>query len=86
VIGPADLYLEDADAEMLARRIGAWMAMHRVSTCDMADALGIPRTGLSRLVNSKRPVSVELALRICDYTGLEITGDSVKYDPKWKPR
>jgi transcriptional regulator with XRE-family HTH domain len=79
----ADLYLEDADADMLGRRLGAWMAMHRVKSVDLADALGIPKTGLSRIVFGRRPLSVELALQICDYTGLEITGDSVTYDPDW---
>ena len=77
------VWLDDADGDLLARRISAWLAMHRVRVGRLAEAAGTDRASLSRALHSKRPFPVYLALRICEYTDLAIVGDSVKFDPGW---
>jgi hypothetical protein len=76
------LWLETADGDLLGRRVSAWLAMHRVEATQLAQAAGTDRSGLSRALHGKRPFPVTLALRICHYTGLDINGTSVTFDPR----
>jgi hypothetical protein len=75
------VWLEAADGELLGRRVSAWLAMRLVEAGQLAQAAGTDRSALSRALGGKRPFPVCLALRICQYTGLDITGDSVSFDP-----
>jgi hypothetical protein len=79
--GPGRLWLETADGDLLGRRVSAWLAMHRINAGQLAQAAGTDRYGLSRALHGKRPFPVILALRISQYTGLPINGDTVTYDP-----
>jgi hypothetical protein len=76
------LWLETADGDLLGRRVSAWLAMHRIQARQLAQATGTGKSGLSRALHGKRPFPVTLALRICHYTGLDITGDTVTFDPR----
>jgi hypothetical protein len=76
------LWLETADGDLLGRRISAWLAMHRVEATQLAQAAGTDRSGLSRALHGKRPFPVILAVRICQYTGLDINGTSVTFEPR----
>jgi hypothetical protein len=76
------LWLDTADGDLLGRRVSAWLAMHRAEASQLAQAAGTSKSGLSRALRGKRPFPVTLALRICQYTGLDITGDSVTFDPR----
>jgi hypothetical protein len=76
------LWLETADGDLLRRRVSAWLAMHHVHASDLAQAAGTDKSGLSRALHGKRPFPVSLALQICHYTGMNITGDTVTYDPR----
>jgi hypothetical protein len=80
-LGPERLWLETADGDLLGRRVSAWLAMHRAEATQLAQAAGTDKSGLSRALHGRRPFPVTLALRICQYTGLDITGDSVTFDP-----
>jgi len=55
--------------------------MHRVRAGKLAASAGTDSASLSRALHAKRPFPVDLALRICEHTGLTLTGDSVKFDP-----
>jgi transcriptional regulator with XRE-family HTH domain len=76
------LWLEPADGDLLGRRVSAWLAMHRIQASQLARAAGTDRSGLSRALHGKSPFPVILALRVCQYTGLDITGDSVTFEPR----
>jgi hypothetical protein len=80
--GPGRLWLETADGDLLGRRVSAWLAMHRINAGQLAQAAGTDRYGLSRALHGKRPFPLTLAVRICQYTGLDINGTSVTFDPR----
>jgi hypothetical protein len=73
---------ETADGDLLGRRISAWLAMHRVHASDLAQAAGTSKSGLPRALHGKLPFPVSLALRMCHYTGMNINGDTVTFDPR----
>jgi hypothetical protein len=75
------LWLNAADGDLVGRRISAWLAMHRVQASHLAQEADTNLFGLSRALHGKRPFPVILALRISQYTGLPINGDTVTYDP-----
>jgi excisionase family DNA binding protein len=74
-------YLDAAAANLLGRRVSAWLAMHRVQSRTLAAAMGTSITILSRTVHGAKPFPRDLARRLCDYTGLDPDSDSVTYDP-----
>ncbi|HUN31417.1 MAG TPA: hypothetical protein VMU95_05300 [Trebonia sp.] len=74
-------WLDDAHADILARRIRAWLAMHDIPPSELARAVATNRYALSRSLHGSRKFPADLAISICHYTGMTITGKTVTYNP-----
>jgi hypothetical protein len=74
-------WLDDAHADILARRVRAWLAMHGIQSSELARAVAANRHRLSRSLHGSRKFPADLAISICHYTGMTITGKTVTYNP-----
>jgi transcriptional regulator with XRE-family HTH domain len=71
--------LTKEQAASLGRRLAAWRALHGVLAWRLAQDLGMPNNSLSLLERGLRVVPAELAERICNWTGLDLEGDGVRF-------
>jgi hypothetical protein len=69
--------LEAQDAVRLCRRVRAWAILRDVPVGSVASAVQVSRYHLSHCGSGDTPMSVDLALALCAYTGLDIDGDDV---------
>lgn len=74
------LCLDEAAADLLGRRVSAWLAMHRVRPQELAQALGVPYYQLSKCLHGRRAFPVAEAEKICAWTGMRLQGLTVVYD------
>jgi hypothetical protein len=75
-------WLTDEEGDLFGRRVQAWLATHRVPHAALAAAIGTNQSGLSRTLNSRRAFPVDMALMICGYTGIQLRGTIVVFNPK----
>jgi hypothetical protein len=74
-------WLTDEEGDLFGRRVQAWLAVHRVPHTALATAIGTSQSGLSRALNTRRAFPADLALMICGYTGMQLKGTIVSFNP-----
>jgi hypothetical protein len=75
-------WLTGEEGDLFGRRVQAWLAMHRVPHAALAAAIGTSNSGLSRALNNRRAFPVHMALMICGYTGIQLRGAIIVFNPK----